>query len=431
MMTKLKVAVCIPAFSDPINIDGCVKSILESNNNHYELDILLFNNSTRQDIISLCKELSYENEEIRLFDNRTNRGCSVCWNDAIEHVFVHDQNKYAALIIVNDDTKFNNHSFIEFVDYVTKNPDQVVIKGAGYSVFGYTRLAYEKLGYFDENIYPAYFEDSDFSARIQNAGFNEIDFNVDISHIGSSSIPSNNLRRTFEEVYLPRTRAYYHKKWGNPILHDGFPIKNNYPFNRSGTGFRIPLHTRKGPYHYANLKKDIAFAYEKFDELKSTHSDINRHLDTIYKYAQKCNVGIEFGCRTGNSTFALLLGLQYLYSCDTAHLQSTYDFLNPYFGDRFIRYHGYSFDFDIIDEADLLFVDSAHTYETVSKELLLHGHKIKKYIIFHDTVSFGITGEDGGEGILKAINEFLEANPEWKIVHQVDYNNGLMIIERQ
>jgi len=430
-MTKLKVAVCIPAFSDPINIDECVKSILESNSNHYELDILLFNNSNRQDIISLCKELSYENEEIRLFDNRTNRGCSVCWNDAIEHVFVHDQNKYAALIIVNDDTKFNNNSFVELVDYVTKNPDHAVIKGAGYSVFGYTRLAYEKLGFFDENIYPAYFEDTDFSARIQNSGLSEIDYAVDISHIGSSSIPSNNLRRTFEEVYLPRTRAYYHKKWNNPVLHDGFPIRHNNPFGRSGAGFNIPFYLRKGAYHYANLKKDIAFAYEKFDELKATCSDIYKHLDTIYKYAKNCDVGIELGCGTGKSSFALLMGLQTLYSCDIYHLETTYDLINPYFGERFVRYHGSSFDFDLIEEADLLFVDSHHTYETVSKELNLHGHKIKKYIMFHDTVAYGEIGEDGGVGILKAINEFLEANPEWKIVYQVDYNNGFMIIERQ
>ena len=431
MMNKLKVAVCIPAFSDPDNIDGCVKSILESNSDHYELDILLFNNSNRQDIISLCKELSYENEEIRLFDNRTNRGCSVCWNDAIEHVFVNDQNKYAALIIVNDDTKFNNNSFVEFVDFVTKNPDQVVIKGAGYSVFGYTRLAYEKLGYFDENIYPAYFEDSDFSARIQKAGFSEVDFTVDISHIGSSSIPSNNLRNKFDAVYLPRTRAYYHKKWNNPVFIDGFPIRHNNPFGRSGAGYRIPFYLRKGAYHYANLKKDIEFAFDKFEELKFTDSDIYKHLDTIYKYAKNCDVGIELGCGTGKSSFALLMGLHTLYSCDIYHLNTTYDFINSYFGERFVRYHGSSFDFDLIDEADLLFVDSHHTYETVSKELEIHAHKIKKYIMFHDTVAFGEVGEDGGKGIMFAINEFLEANPEWKIVHQVDYNNGFMIIERQ
>jgi len=430
-MTKLKIAICIPCFSNPENIKGCIESILQSNSNIYDLDILMFNNSERKDIIVTCTELAYLHEEIRLIDYRTNRGCSVCWNDAIEHVFVHDQNKYAALIICNDDIKFNHTSFPDFIKGVTSNPDCVVIKGADYSVFGYTRLAYEKIGYFDENIYPAYFEDSDFSARLQKLDLKEIDVPADISHVGSSSIPSNGLRNTFEAVYLPRTRAYYHKKWNNPVLHDGFPIRHNNPFGRSGAGFRIPFYLRKGAYHYANLKKDIEFAFERFEELKSVESDIYKHLDTIFKYAKNCDVGIEFGCRTGNSTFALLMGLHTLYSCDIEHLDYAYNLINPYFGERFVRFHGSSFDFDLIDEADLLFVDSYHTYETVNKELTLHGHKIKKYIMFHDTDTFGEIGEDGGKGIMYAINEFLESNPEWKIVHNVAYNNGFMVIERQ
>ena len=214
-------------------------------------------------------------------------------------------------------------------------------------------------------------------------------------------------------------------------MHDGFPIRNNNPFGRSGAGYRIPFYLRKGAYHYANLKKDIEFSFDRFEELKSTYSDIHKHLDTIYKYAKNCDIGIEFGCREGNSTFALLMGLQILHSCDIEHKDYAYDFINTYFGERFVRYHGSSFDFDVIDEADLLFVDSYHTYETVSKELGLHAHKIKKYIMFHDTTSFGEVGEDGGKGIMFAINEFLEANPEWKIVHHVTYNNGFMIIERQ
>jgi hypothetical protein len=125
------------------------------------------------------------------------------------------------------------------------------------------------------------------------------------------------------------------------------------------------------------------------------------------------------------------MGLHILYSCDTQHSDHAYNLINPYFGERFVRYHGSSLDFNLIDEADLLFVDSHHTYETVSKELEIHAHKIKKYIMFHDTVAFGEVGEDGGKGIMFAINEFLEVNPEWKIVHQATYNNGFMIIERQ
>lgn len=430
-MNKLKVAICIPCFSNPENIRECIDSILLSNANTYDLDILMFNNSDRKDIIGICKELAFSYEEIRLIDYRTNRGCSVCWNDAIEHVFVHEQNKYAALIILNDDIKFNNSSFLDFVKSVTSNPDCVVVKGAGYSVFGYTRFAYEKIGYFDENIYPAYFEDSDFSARLQKSDLKEIDLDADISHVGSSSIPSNGLRNTFEEVHLPRIRAYYHKKWNNPILHEGFPVRHYNPFGRSGASYRIPFYLRKGAYHYANLKKDIEFAFDRFEELKNVESDIYKHLNTIYKYAKNCDIGIELGCKTGSSSFALLMGLHILYSCDVAHSDHIYQLINPYFGDRFVKYHESSFDFDVIEEADLLFIDSYHSYETVNKELNLHAHKIKKYIMFHDTFSFGEIGEDGGEGILKAIHEFLEANTEWKIVHQVDYNNGLMIIERQ
>jgi len=35
------------------------------------------------------------------------------------------------------------------------------------------------------------FEDSDFSARLQKLDLKEIDVPADISHVGSSSIPSN------------------------------------------------------------------------------------------------------------------------------------------------------------------------------------------------------------------------------------------------
>ena len=77
-MSKLKVAICLPCFSNPENIEGCIESILKSNSNTYDLEILMFNNSERQDIIETCKELAYLHQEIRLIDYRTNRGCSVC-----------------------------------------------------------------------------------------------------------------------------------------------------------------------------------------------------------------------------------------------------------------------------------------------------------------------------------------------------------------
>ena len=176
---KNKIAICIPAFSSASNIKTCIDSILKSNDNFYDLSILLYNNSNKQEIINLCKEYSFEYDCVRLFDYRVNRGCSITWNDAIEFVYHTTNNYFSALFIVNDDIEFLEDSFLQFADTVLKNPQIPVItmkpikNGDSYSLFAYTRFAYEKIGFFDENIRPAYFEDADFVNRIKKLGFAE------------------------------------------------------------------------------------------------------------------------------------------------------------------------------------------------------------------------------------------------------------------
>jgi glycosyltransferase involved in cell wall biosynthesis len=59
---KIKIAVCIPAFSNAENVKNCIESIFKSNNEKFELTILLYNNSTKQDIISICKEYAFSNK---------------------------------------------------------------------------------------------------------------------------------------------------------------------------------------------------------------------------------------------------------------------------------------------------------------------------------------------------------------------------------
>ena len=85
----------------------------------------------------------------------------------------------------------------------------------------------------------------------------------------------------------------------------------------------------------------------------------------------------------------------------------------------------------IFEEADMLFVDTYHTYSQCARELRLHGNKARKYIVLHDRHTFGTTGEDGVLGLLKAVDEFLSENPHWINVYQVDRNNGLTVLQRQ
>jgi hypothetical protein len=175
---------------------------------------------------------------------------------------------------------------------------------------------------------------------------------------------------------------------------------------------------------------DSDSVYDKFEELKSKSSDNNEHLDIIFQYAKKCINGVELGFGQGRASFALLMGLEKLYSVDTYHEPNIKNMLVDYFGDKLTTIESETYNFEEYDSVDLLLVDSIHTYEQVRKELKAHSSKIKKYIMFHDTVSFGTLGEDGHEGIVKAIDEFLRENKDWKIIYEVSNNHGFMILEK-
>jgi hypothetical protein len=164
-------------------------------------------------------------------------------------------------------------------------------------------------------------------------------------------------------------------------------------------------------------------------------SDINEHLPTLRKYASECGHVTEFGVRGIVSTWALLAG--------HPHDMVSYDITNPgdveiadvvYLADA----QGTLFRFicaDVrrveIEFTELLFIDTYHTYSQLREELSLHASKVGKYIILHDTFTFGEHGEASSEkGLLPALREFLEANPLWVIKEQFVNNNGLTVIQR-
>jgi predicted O-methyltransferase YrrM len=174
---------------------------------------------------------------------------------------------------------------------------------------------------------------------------------------------------------------------------------------------------------------------EAFDILTRTATDINEHLPMLYFLAQQCDHVTEFGVRTGASTLAFLHGLQ----GRPATLRS-YD-INDQYGvqDSLTRWTRVEWTFSIcstlsitrIEPTDLLFVDTLHNYDQVRQELALHGDAARRWIVFHDTETFGTVGDDGGRGINQAITEWLEAKPEWRIVYRTHRNNGLTVIERE
>ena len=187
-------------------------------------------------------------------------------------------------------------------------------------------------------------------------------------------------------------------------------------------------------------------------------SDIHEHLLTLKNYASRSKHITEMGVRGIVSTWAFLAG--------KPNVLRSYDLFHPReFGasnelnDVINMANENRIDFKFIEqdvlkaniaETDLLFIDTWHVYKQLTQELRLHSHKVRKWIIMHDTTSCAYRDEEGyekhlgidfsnpplpghpqGKGIWPAVEEFIHRNKEdWKILERFTNCQGLTVLER-
>ena len=206
----------------------------------------------------------------------------------------------------------------------------------------------------------------------------------------------------------------------------------------------------------------------RYKEHSTYPKDIDEHLPILKKYALECDHITEMGVRCIVSTWALLMG-------KPKRLVSV-DILHPLVNAKNIKcdipHHTHSIneveevsknigcDFEFIlentcnpsfeiEETDLLFIDTLHCYEQLTRELELHADKVRKYIIFHDTEKFARNNSENwgnpkavnpflqegtfisDKGLKNVVEEFLEEHKEWRIKKHYTNNNGLTILEKR
>ena len=188
----------------------------------------------------------------------------------------------------------------------------------------------------------------------------------------------------------------------------------------------------------------------KFDHFSAIRSDINEHLPTLRDLAKECEHVTEMGVRDVVSTWAFLLGLS--DNSKKKKVLRSYDIhksVNIELALNEAKANNIDMTFTEVDvlkteieETDLLFIDTLHTYTQLKNELKLHASKAKKYIVFHDIVTYGRNPEPASwqtpeimknyvqndKGILFAIEEFLKENFEWDIKTVYENNNGLLVL---
>ena len=167
-------------------------------------------------------------------------------------------------------------------------------------------------------------------------------------------------------------------------------------------------------------------------------SDIHEHLPLLRALAEKCEHVTELGLRWANGSTVAFLAAQprALVSWDLDPRAVVSGRVQALLGmagrTRFQPRVGDTLEVEV-EETDLLFFDTYHTGKHLYAELMRHGDKARKYLVFHDTITFGIVGEDGVEpGLRAAIKRFRrERWPLWRVLEDRENCNGLVVLQRE
>lgn len=180
---------------------------------------------------------------------------------------------------------------------------------------------------------------------------------------------------------------------------------------------------------------------ELFKHTKATPSDINEHLDVLRSYADQCEHITEFGLRGANGSTVALLAAQpaefisYDINPFAVVSQPVLNLLTMAGRTKFQPRCGDTLKI-VIEPTDMLFIDTLHTAKQLWAELERHAdpvaNTVRKFLAFHDTVTFGDHGEDASTpGLRAAIRHFQKnhAFPLWMLVEDRKNNNGLVVLK--
>ncbi len=169
---------------------------------------------------------------------------------------------------------------------------------------------------------------------------------------------------------------------------------------------------------------------ERYQWACDTPSDINLLIPVLRNYGEQCNHITEFGVRDGVSTSAWLVSHPEKLICyDIGHYPSVDEIARLAKGSEIeFEFHKSNTANVVIEETDLLFIDTIHNGNQLANELVNRSY-VNKFIIIHDTDTYGIEGESGAPGLWESIIPLLNYRV-WKLLEHRPESNGLTVLQR-
>jgi len=155
---------------------------------------------------------------VYIWPQTTNIGVAASWN------MFHNELQFDHVIIANDDIEVDTYTIERMVAAAETNPNQILFSGDGssgnaFSLFLLTKRGYNLIGAFDEQFYPAYFEDNDYNRRMFLKGYHiQFVLGATYKHEGSSTLKRYTVeeRDNHHSSFRANHTRYLHKWGGEP-----------------------------------------------------------------------------------------------------------------------------------------------------------------------------------------------------------------------
>eukprot|EP00659_Diplonema_papillatum_P015599 gene15599-23807_t len=174
--------------------------------------------------------------------NPVNAGVSVGWNRIIGRGFAELDAEF--VVVANADAIPHRGNWTKFAAFARDNVERCAtlhFRGqTDFALFAVTRMGWRTLGSFDENVWPAYGEDTEYIVRghAARAAMCHPEFRLYSDHIGSPNIQADEALKL--KIHRHHNgQLYLRDKWGFDIFNPRSPLEYHFPFPYNDS--RIPV----------------------------------------------------------------------------------------------------------------------------------------------------------------------------------------------
>lgn len=189
-----------------------------------------------------CFDSLTDDDDVRwmptIVDNtQDNHGVAGAWNIGIDQMY---ELNFDWLVICSESIRFGAKAARDLqhaMDYATGNTKVLEADNdIGWHLICFRKEVFDKVGYFDETFWPAYYEDNDFSYRYQKAyGITEKDYpiwekvSIDCELLGKARGLAH-----VEPIDFVGLEKKYSDKWGGVSPNETY----DYPYNNPLFNYR-------------------------------------------------------------------------------------------------------------------------------------------------------------------------------------------------